>query len=591
MQLEGLRKNKLSSKAIIHVLIICLLLIACSPYQIKPVSSETIQVVPGQKIQTAVNNAAVGDTIQVAAGIYYEHIVVNKSLTIAGENSQTTIIDGTGNGTIFDLDGSNINITGFTIRNAGNNNYAIMSEKAAPTNDNHRITNNIITTSSCGIYLSLSNLNKILNNEFINNAFQSILLNNSGNNNITGNTITEGAYGIRMLFSNNNIIVGNTISQTSFGVHLTSSSTGSTIRQNTISARNTGIYSTSDSTIVDHNTITGGSYGIYFYNCKSGSIYYNILENSASGIRLYSTTASHTVNNNKILNADWGIELINSNGNTFTGNWLLQNTYGMSLAGSSLNTIYHSNFINNNMQANSPASNTWDNGYPSGGNYWSDYTGVDLKNGPGQNLPGSDGIGDTQYTVHGSNIDHYPLMNTWSEHDVSVESVTPSTNSAYVGATITITVTVKNKASTTVSETFTVTAKYNSSIIGTQTVNPALEQGATRTLSFSWVTIGVTPGNYKISALASTVPNELNTDNNILINGTVRIKVHLVGDINPIPDDIVNFADLNILNQAFGSTGGPPPSPNWNQNADINKDNIIDAQDLQLLSKNFGKTT
>ena len=51
-------------------------------------------------------------------------------------------------------------------------------------------------------------------------------------------------------------------------------------------------------------------------------------------------------------------------------------------------------------------SNTWDDGYPHGGNYWSDYTGSDNNN---------DGIGDTPYTVpDGSNQDHYPLMYQWS---------------------------------------------------------------------------------------------------------------------------------------------------------------------------------
>ena len=58
------------------------------------------------------------------------------------------------------------------------------------------------------------------------------------------------------------------------------------------------------------------------------------------------------------------------------------------------------------------ASNTWDNGYPSGGNYWSDYTGNDSFSGPNQDLPGSDGIGDTPYNITGytpNDQDRYPL--------------------------------------------------------------------------------------------------------------------------------------------------------------------------------------
>jgi len=59
-------------------------------------------------------------------------------------------------------------------------------------------------------------------------------------------------------------------------------------------------------------------------------------------------------------------------------------------------------------------SNQWDNGYPSGGNYWSDYVGVDNFRGPHQNITGSDGIGDTNYSIDMDSIDHYPLMEPYS---------------------------------------------------------------------------------------------------------------------------------------------------------------------------------
>ena len=48
--------------------------------------------------------------------------------------------------------------------------------------------------------------------------------------------------------------------------------------------------------------------------------------------------------------------------------------------------------------------NVWDDGYPSGGNYWDNYTGVDSNH---------DGIGDTPYIIDADNVDNYPLMETW----------------------------------------------------------------------------------------------------------------------------------------------------------------------------------
>ncbi|MDH5771031.1 MAG: Ig-like domain repeat protein, partial [Candidatus Bathyarchaeota archaeon] len=57
-----------------------------------------------------------------------------------------------------------------------------------------------------------------------------------------------------------------------------------------------------------------------------------------------------------------------------------------------------------------PSINVWDDNYPSGGNYWSNYLGVDLKSGPSQDQPGSDGLGDVPYIIDDYNRDRYPLV-------------------------------------------------------------------------------------------------------------------------------------------------------------------------------------
>ena len=44
------------------------------------------------------------------------------------------------------------------------------------------------------------------------------------------------------------------------------------------------------------------------------------------------------------------------------------------------------------------------------GNYWSDYTGLDLYSSLFQNETGSDGIGDTPYVIEANDTDRYPLM-------------------------------------------------------------------------------------------------------------------------------------------------------------------------------------
>ena len=67
-------------------------------------------------------------------------------------------------------------------------------------------------------------------------------------------------------------------------------------------------------------------------------------------------------------------------------------------------------------------NHTWDDGYPSGGNYWSNYAGADLYSGPDQNITGSDGIIDTPYDVNVYSRDHYPLMKPYVLGDFDKDS-------------------------------------------------------------------------------------------------------------------------------------------------------------------------
>ncbi|MCK5644514.1 MAG: Ig-like domain-containing protein, partial [Gammaproteobacteria bacterium] len=69
-----------------------------------------------------------------------------------------------------------------------------------------------------------------------------------------------------------------------------------------------------------------------------------------------------------------------------------------------------------------------DNGYPSGGNYWSNYSGNDAFFGPDQDLPGYDGVGDVPYAIPGGlNQDNYPLMQPWNGTNITAvpENIPP----------------------------------------------------------------------------------------------------------------------------------------------------------------------
>jgi len=102
-------------------------------------------------------------------------------------------------------------------------------------------------------------------------------------------------------------------------------------------------------------------------------------------------------------------------------NLIRQNGFGIRLFLSDANHIYHNSFVDNPTQALTDQSyiNLWDNFYPSGGNYWTDYDGADLHSGPNQDENDNDGIGDTLHTINENNQDNYPLMKPYRFGDLN----------------------------------------------------------------------------------------------------------------------------------------------------------------------------
>jgi hypothetical protein len=226
--------------------------------------------------------------------------------------------------------------------------------------------------------------------------------------------------------------------------------------------------------------------------------------------------------------------------------------------------------------------NVWDDGYPSGGNYWSDYTGLDQKCGPGQNHSGSDGMGDTPYVIDSNNQDGYPLMNPWTPpagHNIAVVSVVSSKTVICQGFSGNITVYGANKGE--YSETFNVTVYANTTSIASM-VSP-LESSSTTSITFSWNTSGFVKGNYTISAYAEPVPGETDTTDNTFVDGWVKVVVP--GNVNG--DEIVDTKDITTILRAYGTI---PGHPNYNPNADVNCDGVVDMKDVTITLRNYGKT-
>jgi parallel beta-helix repeat protein len=326
---------------------------------VQPVAASTkTLVVPVNypTISAAIQNAAPGDTILVQSGTYYENPVVNKTLTIEGENSATTIVIGVGSP----------NATGKTF------------------------------TVSPSVFTVTAN-----------------------NVKISGLTVTSPAYSLSIKYpngfvieGNNCVITDNNILNTFTGVFFSGQS-GIVVDQNNITgSRENGImtFGGFNDTISNNNIVSsvakdGVAIEGYSYNITG-----NYISNSAYGLGLGSTYSA--VFKNTITNDGVAAIYLTGSDNVIAANYASDSTYGVysvptfGLSGN--NTLYHNDFVDNNKNAASTSTSniqTWDEG-SQGGNYWSGYSTVY----PKATEIGNSGVMNVPYTICANNTDDDPLM-------------------------------------------------------------------------------------------------------------------------------------------------------------------------------------
>jgi len=378
---------------------------------------------------------------------------------------------------------------GYTLQGTGSGEGVTLSGRSNVT-----IKNMKIKAFYIGIYLDGSSSNSITGNNITNNNSGGVYISYSSYNIVSGNNITGAnlGEGICLEFSSSyNTVSGNEIANNSVtGVYLYDSSSYNSVSGNRITNNgggigldyspnnvlrnnsmadnlcNIGVWGESLSDFVNDvdasNTVDGKP--VYYWinrrdeavpldagyvalvNCTNIIVQNLKLTKCDQGVLLAYTTNS-TITKNKITANGEGIYLWSSSGNTVSGNNITNNEYGI-FPESSNNKFYHNNFIDNTEQVYPSTGyvNVWDDGYRSGGNYWSNYAGVDKKSGPNQDQPGSDGIGDTSYIIDANNIDHYPLMSPFPQTPDFDIVVSPSTGTTTQGTTLTTNVYVSTIA-------------------------------------------------------------------------------------------------------------------------------------------------
>jgi parallel beta-helix repeat protein len=170
-------------------------------------------------------------------------------------------------------------------------------------------------------------------------------------------------------------------------------------------------------------TVKGSVFGISLVETTNALVFNNTISETRNGpfqptAGIYvSGGGSNIIKGNNLMNNFCGISFTGTQNNLIVENNIENSSnpaksgYGIVFWGATNNTIYHNSFIGNDVQAyndifDPPFSiNTWDNSYPSGGNYWSDYQ---TKYHNAAEI-GNTRIGDTAYVIDSKNRDRYPL--------------------------------------------------------------------------------------------------------------------------------------------------------------------------------------
>lgn len=373
------------------ILNILLVFILSSMSGVRLAKAGTI-VVPDDyaSIQQAIDFASPGDTVFVRRGTYRENLFIGKALTLIGEDPQKTVIDGGGVGHVIYVKANFVKVSGFTIKNSSSE-YPY-SGVYLDESHNCQIYNNYITREwdwddryCYGIYLYNSSDNQVYQNYIFYRTGIQIAW--SRNNTIRNNYIFRSKNGINLAMSRNNIIEENTFNSTGIFVNADYNSNYNTFSRNNIINSYWGFYiKDSVGSLILGNTIDAGTC-IYLYNA----------------------------NNTVIIENDFYVS------------WdaALYGSYAYNII------FFHNNIFSDYIELSYTGGNVWDDGYPSGGNYWKHQQDkADYYKGPNQDEPGSDGIVDKPYKIDWYNIDRYPFMNPYRPPKFEI-SCSPSSITLY----------------------------------------------------------------------------------------------------------------------------------------------------------------
>ncbi|MBF0109159.1 MAG: nitrous oxide reductase family maturation protein NosD [Magnetococcales bacterium] len=328
-----------------------------------------ILVSPGDgALAGAIAGAAPGDTLRLSAGRYDGGIVVDKPLTLQGEDG--TVIDNHGQGRVLSVAASGVVLRRLTVRGSGVDHAEIhagiyLGAAARETLvEECRVEDNLFGIAVQGASGVILRRNRIANRNdlWLNNRGNGINVWNSHGSRFEENRITGGRDGIFITLSSRNLIRGNHFDHLRFAVH----------------------YMNADRNEVRDNVSRGNTIGFALMYSNRLTATGNLsVGDRDHGILFHTVHHSELADNAVLHGAGKCTFVYTSAGNLIHGNWFEGCGIGLHFTGGSeRNLVYGNAFVRNHNQVKYTGTVFYEWSRDRRGNFWSDNPAFDM-NGDG----------------------------------------------------------------------------------------------------------------------------------------------------------------------------------------------------------------
>ncbi|RSZ56362.1 nitrous oxide reductase family maturation protein NosD [Massilia atriviolacea] len=338
-------------------------------------SAAVLQVRAGESIGAAVRAASAGDTVLVARGHYKERLLIDKPLTLRGQDRPT--ISARNSGDVIRVASSGVTIDGLILRDSGSDlDRQNAGVYVLPGSHRFVLRNCVLSYTLFGVYLDKSDHSTLSGNTITGKRdLQSaargngIQVYNSAHVDVIDNNISYARDGIYVDLSRHALFRGNKIHHLRYGTHYMN--TNHSTWENNESYQNRGGLALMEvRELVVRNNVAWGNedHGIMLRTIQDSVIENNVVAANGRGFFIYDAEYN-VLRNNVVINNRTGVHLS---------------------AGSANNAVDGNDFIGNEEAVKFVASRdvAWGR---TRGNYWSGYNGWDQ---------GGDGAGDLPYEAN-----------------------------------------------------------------------------------------------------------------------------------------------------------------------------------------------